>query len=222
MKLLLSQKNKLFDIIEEHGLTPSLFEYEEKFEAKEVVETVISFNNSFFYFSISHAIVYNEKTGFVKHSPGSSNFEDVFYPDNWVQIENNFIYWLHYIQREIQLEDKWEKLNSEIQSLQLYNEGNDFLNSKFTVPEYLEIKQKIFLLKEGISKLELLPEQAALLNDKLDQVLDLTTQLGRFDWKNLFIGTIISVIIQLGVTQDNAKAIWALIRQVFHNYFIGQ
>jgi len=221
MKLLLSQKNMLFDVIEGYGLSPSLFEYREKVEANVVVETIISFESSLFYFSISNGKGY-KKTGFIKYSPGEINFEDVYYPDHWYDIHNNFIQWLHNIQREIQLEDKWEKLNSEIQSLQLYNDGNDFLNSKFTVPEYLEIKQRIFQLKEGISRLELLPEQMSILNDKLDMVLDMTSQLGRFDWKSLFVGTIVSIIIQLGVTQDNAKAIWALIKQVFHNYFIGQ
>jgi hypothetical protein len=221
MKLLLSQKNMLFDVIEVYGLSPSLFEYKEKVEANEVVETIISFKSSFFYFSISNTKS-SKKNGFVKHSPGEINFEDVHYLDHWYDIHNNFIQWLRNIQREIQLEDKWEKLNNEIQSLQLYKEGGDFFNSKFTVPEYLEIKQRIFQLKEGISTLELLPEQISILNDKLDMVLDMTTQLGRFDWKGLFVGIIVSIIIQLEVTPDNAKAIWDLIKQVFHNYFIGQ
>jgi hypothetical protein len=220
MKLLLSQKNRLFDIIEENGLTPGLFGYNEVFTSDgRVAETRISFKNAPFSFSI---YCKNGKDIIIKHSPGYSMYEELAYPDTWGEIEFDYGTWLSYIEREIKLEDKWEKLNSEIQSLQLYNGENDFLNSKFTVQEYLEIKQKIYLLKEGISKLELLPEQITILNDKLDLVLDMTTQLGRFDWKSLFIGTIVSIIIQLGVTQDNAKAIWALIRQIFHNYFIGQ
>jgi hypothetical protein len=221
MKLLLSQKNNLFDLIEKFGLTPGLFEYKEYETGKEIYNTTISLKKSSFLFSVTR-IVNNTRDASLRFSPGDIRYEDSSYAATWYDIESTFKYWLKYLKREIQLEDKWEKLNSEIQSLQLYKEEGDFLNSKFTVPEYLEIKQKIFLLKEGIAKLELLPEQIALLNDKLDLVLDLTTQLGRFDWKSLFIGTIVSIIIQLGVTQDNAKAIWALIKQVFHNYFIGQ
>ena len=219
MKLLLSQKNQLFDLIEEYGLTPSLFEVKEVFKGQQVSKTIISLKKSSFSFTITSN---DGEDAYIKRSPGDERHEEAFYTKYWHQIEEAFINWLSFLQRELQLEDKWEKLNSEIQSLQLYNEESDFLNSKFTVPEYLEIKQKVFQLKEGISKLELLPEQVALLNDKLDLVLDMTTQLGRFDWKSLFIGTIVSIIIQLGVTQDNAKAIWALIKRVFHNYFIGQ
>lgn len=221
MKLLVSQKNKLFDIIEKNGLTPGLFEYNEIFYREGgVVTTKITLKNNSFHFSISSE---NKGRAFrIICSPGNVMYEDLYLGEYWLQLEDAYNKWLGYLKREMQLEDKWEKLNNEIQSLQLYKEGNDFLNSKFTVPEYLEIKQKIFQLKDGIARLELLPEQIALLNDKLDLVLDMTTQLGRFDWKSLFIGTIVSIIIQLGVTQDNAKAIWALIKQVFHNYFIGQ
>lgn len=221
MKLLLSQKNKLFDVIEKKELSPALFEYKETLLGLDVLDTTVRYKNSSFYFSMSSG----RKKGYigvVKCSPGRYDFENLYDVEYWVQIENAYEKWLDNLKREIQLEDKWEKFNNEIQSLQLYNNENDFINSKFTVPEYLEIKQKIFQLKEGISRLELLPQQTALLNDKLDMVLDMTTQLGRFDWKSLFVGTIVSIIIQLSVTQDNAKAIWDLIKRVFHNYFVGQ
>lgn len=219
MKLLLSQKNLLFDLIEKSELTASLFKYKEKYSGGQVNETMVIHNESSFYFSLK---LTSDNSIYVKYSPGWTRYEVAFYSSKWDDVATHFKIWLSYLKREIQQEDKWEKLNSEVQSLQLYKDENDSFNSKFTVPEYLEIKQKIYQLKEGVSKLELLPEQISILNDKLDMVLDMTSQLGRFDWKSLFVGTIVSIIIQLGVTQDNAQAIWALIRQVFHNYFIGQ
>lgn len=219
MKLLLSKKNSLFDLIESHDLSPSIFGFQEiKDDDSEQIKSRIYLKSHSFNFSITpHNDNYH-----LYLSPYRGKYEGYLRYKNWKDVEVEFALWLTGLKVEITQTDKWQTLDNEIQSLQLYHEENDSFNSKFTVPEYLEIKQRIYQIKEGISQLELLPEQISLLNDKLDMVLDMTTQLGRFDWKSLFVGTIVSIIIQLEVTQDNAKAIWALIKQVFHNYFIGQ
>lgn len=54
----------------------------------------------------------------------------------------------------------------------------------------------------------------------LERLTELAKELNKFDWKNLFIGTIISITIQLNVTPDNATLLWELIQNVFSNYFL--
>jgi hypothetical protein len=91
---------------------------------------------------------------------------------------------------------------------------------KFSFNEYGDLKAKVETLKNSINQIGLLSDQVLTINSKLDHLVDLAKEMNKFDWKNLFVGTIISMIIQLSVTQDNAKALWILIKQIFNNYLL--
>ena len=58
------------------------------------------------------------------------------------------------------------------------------------------------------------------IKNQLERLTLLAVDLGKFDWKNLFVGTIMSIIIQLGVNKENANLIWLAIKQMFYEYFI--
>ncbi|WP_294304960.1 hypothetical protein [uncultured Chryseobacterium sp.] len=71
-----------------------------------------------------------------------------------------------------------------------------------------------------LSFLPLLIEHQNQINIELQRVTQLALDLGKFDWTNLFVGTLMSIIIQLGVTKENANSIWLIVKQIFNNYFI--
>jgi hypothetical protein len=71
-----------------------------------------------------------------------------------------------------------------------------------------------------IKTIPLLTVQETAIANQLDHLMELAKELNKFDWKSLFIGTISSIIIQLGVTKENAHELWSLIKKVFNNFFL--
>ncbi len=150
-------------------------------------------------------------------SPGNDNFAEQNYPGTWEYQLQYAFRWLTNIFREINSTNKWDRLYKEIAEIKINYENDE---GKFSATEYEELKHKIDSLKNGITSINLLPEQLAAINTKLDHLTLLAKDMNKFDWKGLFVGTIISIIVQLSVTPENAKSLWALIKQVFSNYLL--
>jgi hypothetical protein len=150
-------------------------------------------------------------------SPGDQRFQDGSPNLDWGGIKAYFYDWLNYLKREIAAPDKWALLIEGVNYL-----SGPFVNelSKFDHSEYLDISNKIEQIKSNLTSIPLLQQQSIAIENQLDRLLQLTEELNKFDWKNLFIGTIISVIIQLNVTQENAHLLYELIKKVFHGLLL--
>lgn len=215
MRLLTSQKDTLFDIIEEFELSPSQFQFS---DGRSVFSTVgiatrLYFKNSEFHFSFDSV----DNRHYASFCPGEQAFQEEANTLTWDQQLYCFQGWLENLKREINSPNKWDRLDKEIKGLRIKFENEE---DKFSAQEYQELKIKIDVLKKGVDQIGLLAEQVSVINSKLDHLTELAQEMNKFDWKSLFIGTIISIIIQLNVTAENAKSLWALIKRVFSNYFL--
>lgn len=218
MKLLQSQRNQIFEIIQEYGLTPIQFEiYDTRKNLNSTtINTKVKFKSSDFYFSFETST--NDKTDHTAaFSPGKDAYEETKFPRFWTSQIDTFKQWLEYLKREINAIDKWKRLDQEFSSLKINLEGD---NQKFNFEEVKEIESKITLLQDRFKKFDLLPEQLNIMNQKLDSLSELAKDMNRFDWRSLFLGTIMSIIIQLNVTQENANLIWNAIKDVFSQYLL--
>lgn len=216
MKLLTSQKNLLFEIIQNFEFfSHNQFEIIED-DVMGSYTTYIEYRaNKGFYFRFLDS-EYNN-TLYVNYSPGDEQMTDCTSQIDWKQTLNNFVNWLHYLQREVTSPNLWEKFKNEISEIKLFN---NFNNQKFSFSEYNEISEKIDVLKNCLSEIPLILNQQNEIILRLDHLGETAKELGKFDWVNLFVGTIISVVIQLNVTPENTAAIWDLIKRVFNNYFL--
>jgi hypothetical protein len=120
---------------------------------------------------------------------------------------------------ELNSPNKWDRLSKEIKNAGINLDKNNSDN-KFSILEYEDLKTKILTLKQSSHTIGLTSEQSNAIEAKLDHLTDMAKILNKFDWKSLFVGTIISVVIQLNVTQDNANSLWTLIRQIFKNFLL--
>ncbi|MBA4242140.1 MAG: hypothetical protein C0448_15555 [Sphingobacteriaceae bacterium] len=215
MRLLNSQKNELYDAIEVYGLSPAQFEFvnTKSIQSSPEVATMLCYKGTDYYF------LFDTHYGghYASFSPGEQHFNDEAHTSDWDTQLMVFDRWLEYLSREINSPNKWERLESEMKSIR-FNFTND--EDKFSFHEYEDLKLKVETLKSSINNLGLLGDQAHVFNDKLDHLVELAKDMNKFDWKSLFVGTIISVIIQLSVTQDNAKELWTLIKQIFSTYLM--
>jgi hypothetical protein len=215
MKLLRSQKNTFFDILNEsNSFSPAQFRIEDSISHN--TPTHVFFSNSGYYFSMEHS---GNPTFpiLVKFSPAKDSYlgKDVF--SDFLYIGDVFKEWLGYLAREISIEDKWLRFANEVEQINI-SESSE--NDKFSASEFDKLQSQMLSLKERIRKIDLTPQQLLTIENKIDHITDLAKNLNKFDWKSLFAGTIVSIIVQLGVTQENAKAIWDSIRSVFNTYFL--
>jgi hypothetical protein len=211
MILLRSQKNTLFDLINSTNyFTPSNFEVEEYGQ-----NLNLYFPNTDYHFAISESGI-TSRDFYMRYSPAKDTVNEE-YAINWSEMVLEFKKWLTYLEREVSIEDKWARILAEASYLMTSVEES---SNKFSHEEYLDITVKFNYIKANIRSIPLQSQQIDAINSKLDHLLEMTTKLNKFDWQNLFVGIILSIVIQLGVTQENAKLLYELIKQTFRGKFL--
>jgi len=218
MKLLTSQKDKIFELIEYESLSPSQFEFKVADSSVSSYQKVthLLFKNSEYFFSFETG--HNSNTShFAIFCPGNEAFVEREYPGGWNSQLSFFRKWLSNLNREINAPNKWDRLQKEIEGIGIRFEND---NEKFSVHEFEDLKQKMITLRKSIVSIGLEKEQLKTIESKLDFLTESAKEMNKFDWKSLFIGTIISIIIQLNVSPDNAKTLWTMIKQIFNTYLL--
>lgn len=215
MKLLNSQKNQLYKIIESNEFfKPNQFEIEE-FKNENNWNTFIEFNSIYFFKIFENSDYYN--SCYVNYSPGDNKFLEVTDHVSFEMIKVHFLKWLSFLQQEISEPNLWDSFKSEISK---FSESAIYDNSKFTAKEHKELESKMANLLDNISYIPLLIEQQNEIKSELKRITELSIDLGKFDWTNLLIGTLISIIIQLQVTPENARLIFDHVKSLFSNFLL--
>lgn len=211
MFLLKSQKNELYDLIVNAGFDPLQFELQEHQEgAREVLSITLTTNPEFsFYFFKTSNVAANT----IIYSPGEHSIKTQAETDMWNIKTAHFTLWLDCLKREIEAPDKWQELLEASSSINW--EITEQQNSKFTYQEVVEIESSIKIIKTRITELPLLTEQIQQINEKLDYIKNKAESLGRVDWKNLVVGTLINLVIQLSLPPETSKLLWAIFKEAF-------
>jgi len=217
MKLLLTQKNDIFDFILEEGLSPKDFLFTEELLTQNEIVTYLRYKNTNYYFMFRNFGVSNFGT---QYSPGERSLE---FEENvrggWKQFSSRVKRWIRNLKRETNSLDKWEAFKKGLQILP-FAFDKDKINENFSPEELKLIDFKIQTIKQEISKLKLPIETINQISIKLDTLNDKADKFSKTDWKELFIGAVIGVIFNLAIPQDNANAIWEIIRQTFKHYIL--
>lgn len=217
MKLLQSQSNELFKLIQSsHLLHPSQFSFSNQ-GLRADSSVLVRHNASEYNFRIfeddRYVNVFN-----VNYTPGENVYKEIFSNLDWSGIVHCFNKWLLNISKEIVEPNYWERLESNTQSVNLSYSSD---NSKFTIREFEDLKLKMNILSERLDSIPINHEQLTQIKGQLDRITDIAKDLGKYDWINLFIGTIIAIVIQLNVTPDNARLLWELIKTTFNALFLN-
>lgn len=209
-----SQRNEIFDLITSTGLSPRDFEIIKTDSLFE--QTKINFKNSKYYFTLTH----DGHSDVIKQSPGDEKLiEEYTTRPDWNHKKVKISDWLKRLKSELEQPDKWNNyylISDEFNWR--FNDDKD--NSKFSFAEIEEISNSINQVKNQVRELELTDEKLNIINDKLDYLLEKSKVLGKLDWKNLFVGTIITLIVQLSLPVDLSQQIWKIIGEAFKSFIL--
>jgi len=209
-----SQENEIFDLIISQQMSPNDFELQRTGSIYE--ETKIALKNSNYHFTLT----FTGQSHTFRQSPGVEKLEEEYetYP-MWEKKKNSIIKWLERLKSELEQPDKWNEYY--LVSAQVnwkFNDDKD--NLKFNYGEIEEITKSINQIKTQIRQLELPAEKLGIIENKLDYLLVKSKLLGKFDWKNLFVGTIIGLIVQLALPVNLTQQIWTIIGQAFKQFIL--
>lgn len=216
MKLLISQKNDIFDIIVDEGFDPAYFKFsEEKINNNEIV-TYLRYKSTKYYFMFRSTV-----SGFqTMYSPALRYLEEEESTrGGWKQFSTRIRKWLKFLKQETNTLNKWDTFKNELQQIP-FTFSYDDNNEKFSFQELKIIKLKIDDIKNEIKNLELSHETIKLLNTKFDSLYFKACKLSKTDWKELFIGAIIGVILNLAIPPKTSEAIWEIIRNSFQQFIL--
>ena len=209
MRLLINQKNEIFDAIENFKLSSLQFSY--TFNG---AETEIIHLSSKFYFKMKTS---REYFCFIQFSPGNEKFYETYDCATWKDTLIRFSLWLHNLKRETEIEDKWSRLEQEIKNIHIPFKNDD---SKFSFSEFEFLKSKINSLKTDLLKVGLRDNKNEIIINKLDYLIEQAKIMNKFDWKSLFVGSFVSLIIQLSISHEHGIEIWKIIKHAFNNYLL--
>jgi hypothetical protein len=136
-------------------------------------------------------------------------------------IGNNIPLWLREIKATVGVPDYWGEMKRSRESIAVIQRG-DFENSLFGQAEQGQIAAQVQQVKKQVEELfALSSEQKTQVNEKLDEVVEAASRLGRKDWVVLFTGTILTLAITDAVTWATAHHIWAMVLHGLLHLFTG-
>lgn len=194
MEFLVSQKNRFFEEIGYYKFSPLLFTF--LFDG---ASTIIRFTNNGFYFKIADS---SSKYAICNFVPVEEKLYEMCITADLKDTLNCFSGWLGNIQREIQIEDKWLRLQQEAENINISITEDD---SRFSIIEFELLKENLQNIKKDLYSLPIEKNKIDVIGIKLDHLLEQGKHLNKNDWKSLFIGTLISVIIQLSITHGRNR-----------------
>jgi hypothetical protein len=219
MKLFRSQKNQIFDMIIKEGLRPSQFAFKEVTRKGESHYTLVLEDSNFYFrfkFTPGPSPLLFYAMG---RSPGEKTPVDTqMYHEDWDSLTADLSNWLKLVKREVEEPDKWEQIYESSKHIS-WKTGQEE-NTLFTFTEVDEIQMAVERVKHRIVQMGLLPDHLAVINAKLDYLAEKSKSLGRVDWKNILIGTLITVVVELSLPPETAKTLWSLFKEVFHGIML--
>lgn len=211
MVLLNSQKNDLFLTIERSGtFTPNQFTFEDYQDTAKV-----QFKSTQYFYSIRKT---PNKEFYYKMSPSSDDVEIDLIVEVWGQVIGSFSRWLQYLSKEIFAPNLWERLS---ENIQIANVTHNQSHAEFTAREYEDLKQRITALSSQMRTLPFLEGRFEEIDNKLAHLVTLGEKLSKFDWANLFLGTMMGILTNIGTSPENTKIVFDLIKQIFMGYFLN-
>ena len=214
MKLLVSQKNDILDIIINERLNPNDFNFKVELLSIDEAITYLYYKETNYHFTFRYQVGYFYTT----FSPGENCLEESSRSGGWKLFLTKVKRWLQCLKREINTFDRWETFNQLRQVPFSFETNNN--EERFSKDELRLLELKISTIKSRIEKLELPIDTINQINNKLDSLNDKAEMMLKTDWKELFIGGIIGVIFNLAITKETTEIIWDIIKQTFKQYIL--
>lgn len=213
-QLLKSQKDDTFTFISKQGLNPLDFVWDE-IKSQDDPKTIVSRliykpQNYYFIFDFFSNLYGTKRSSFF--SPGREVLVERMMSDDWGEQLFTYVQWLNNIKRETETPDFWSEISKQKKLFETASSNNPN-NEMFTAKEQKHITQQLKEIKTYIiDSAKLSKEQIENANKRFDYLEAALKRLGRFDYVNIFMSTIMNLIIVAGINSQIAGDIYKFIQ----------
>lgn len=222
-KLLKTQKNYVFKVLQKIGLEPANFSWKHQPTPdtstpppyKDILIPKLEYLDGEYYYEFGpyHYKFSPGQSESVEYKEVRSLDEQLFYVTQWAQN----------IKRQIEAPDLWAEIEKYRATLPLVT-GEQLVNEPIPAYEAEEISSKLQLLADKIEEqFKLNEEQNQFVRSKLDYLADAAKRQPRRDWENIFIAVVINIAFQLALEPTKAQQLWQIVKSIVGEFihFIG-
>lgn len=214
MLILKLQKNKVFNIITNHGLSPSNFQWKQirsGYSGEQVL--CIFYTDTDYFYQFDFARTSGHHVGIF--CPGYRLPIETKEYTSWIQQLNSVNSWVVHLKQEIEAPDLWEQISKYAPSKAVALQ-DDRGNEPFSYQEVESIRASLEKLQDEIQKQFTLNKgQMDYVKENIAYLAEAAKGQGRIDWKNLFIGAMIGTAFNLALDPEKAKLLWNLVQKCF-------
>ncbi|GAH49331.1 unnamed protein product, partial [marine sediment metagenome] len=208
MILLKRQRNQVFDLIRSVGLEPYNFQWStvKSEESIGLKVSQLNYRDSEYFFKFDF---YEYSSYWIVFSPGSGRpVEKNLVAPEWESIPPYVSQWLAELKREVEEPDLWAHI-SEYRLPEGATPRDDTSNKPFAAFEVEQIEKSIREI--GIFLREHYGESEGI-EGKLDYLIEASKRMGRKDWLNICIGTLVTLGVTQAIQGEHIQHVWNLIR----------
>lgn len=196
------QREEIFDLVEAAGLDPAAFALDED-DGENRLRHLLAAS----YFTTRRAA---DGTYTVRYVAGDGPLED---RDglSWYRLKQRVEGWLREVRTDLEMPDRWAELK-QLAGVLAAAQSDGASNEPFTPGEQAEISTRLDATKDLVRRqFELTPEQVTRIEQKLDDLKEASTRLGRKDFVMLALGTVVSLFLTDTVPPHVLQAVLAAI-----------
>lgn len=220
-KLLKSQKNEVFDILQTEGLEPADFSWTraEAVLKRDLLVPRLNHRDKRFYYQFDYggnpdSPLGLEEKHFCEFSPGDSMSISRQYPGSWNSQLGYVLQWVNNLKKEIEAPDLWAEIEKYKPTLVLVP-AERIVNEPIPAYEVEEISEKLSQLADMIEEqFKLNEDQNRFVRGKLEYLADAAKRQPRRDWENIFISVFITIAFQLALEPEKAQQFWQVVKSI--------
>ncbi len=196
-RLLKTHRNEVFSRLSAAGFDPAAFGWQPHAGSTSKIALVLRGTSYFFALDTVdfHWCLY---------SPGADRILEQHVTVNWPSTLNFAAQWIANMKSEIETPDLWGAMRQErelIGSTEALTDSNPF-----TPEEQQQLRRNITEIRLHLTTTRHLdPQQVQFITDRLDNLAEASSRVGRKDWIMQAIGTLVNITVALALDQHAAR-----------------
>lgn len=213
--LLTTQRNFLFSSIQKVGLDTSDFELT---ESQRLRHANLRHRSTDYYFIISLGL---NGSFSIDISPGRELLRETRPAGSWKDVAHYLGTWLASLIRETEVPDLWAAMTGDTQLVRDAAEHTSD-NRLFTSAEIGRVQRALTEIKAYLLQSHQLSEsQTKLLESRFSYMEESASRLGRKDWLNIVISTLLSIATTLAFNENGIRDLFKFTSQIFRQLLGG-
>ena len=211
--LVKAKRNEVFDLVRRSGFDPMQFTWDQVPSSHHRSDVGVSklTHSSRYYFLFNST---RDGHLFFSRSPGRNSRVDEGESSNWADQLADVQIWLDLLRPEVEEPDLWEAVKNENAFIEAA--AGERENEPFSAEDQTRIAESIEAVRRLLTEnLALNTQQISFLSQQLQYLVDASGRLGKKDWIQLTVSTLVTISVALSLNTDTTRELFRLAGEVF-------